>query len=188
MVLLSDVEKIRFNELHRKLNKYGAKMSKPTLIEHLNHLIEEEIILRKEEGKQKVSYIVNWNKFKQVTKAKKMNEETIHRLKNEKRFKIKDIEQQTIYTTAMLTIGELFYLKLQVLNIIEPENKLYNYVSYTYIRRLYNLYATWLIDTCKKSKENSKKVLKELDLMLKTYHESFLEKNPDPKKEQNKRF
>jgi hypothetical protein len=55
----------------------------------------------------------------------------------------------------MLTIGELFYLKLNILDILEPEDKLQNYFSHTFTRRLYSIYAIWLFDSCKESKENS---------------------------------
>ena len=167
IVLMMSDEKIRFNELHRKLKKFGVKMSKPTLIEHLNHLVEKELILREEEDKQKVTYVTNWNRFKQVKKAKKLNQLTLQQIKMEKTFKERGLEAQTAFTTAMLTIGELFYLKLQVLDITEPENKLHNYFSYTFIRRLFNLYAVWLIDSCKESQENSQKVIKSLNKMIK---------------------
>lgn len=66
MVLSLDNKKTRFNELHRKLIKYDAKMSKPTLIEHLNHLIKDKVIQRKQQDKQKVFYEVNWKKFEQL--------------------------------------------------------------------------------------------------------------------------
>jgi DNA-binding HxlR family transcriptional regulator len=49
-------KKLRFNELLRALKKLGIKITQPTLSEHLTHLIEKELIERKEEGFQNVSY------------------------------------------------------------------------------------------------------------------------------------
>ena len=49
-------KKLRFNELLRALKKLGIKITQPTLSEHLPHLIEKELIERKEEGFQNVSY------------------------------------------------------------------------------------------------------------------------------------
>jgi len=175
MVLAMSNEKIRFNELHRNLTKYGTKMSKPTLIEHLKHLIKEEIIQRDEEDKQKVSYGLDWKRFKQLQKAKKLNQTALHLIKNEKRFKSKSLIQQEVFTTAMLTIGELFYLKLMILSTLEPENRLQNYFAYTFIRKFYNIYATWLLDSCKDSKENSQKILRSIDKSIKTIGEAFFE-------------
>jgi hypothetical protein len=179
MVLTMSEENIRFNELHRRLAKLGAKMSKPTLIMHLNHLIENGTIQRDEQDKQNVSYGVDWKKFKQLAKAQKMNETALHLIRNEKIFKSRTLSQQTYFTAAMLTIGELFYLKLNILNILEPENKLQNYFSYTLIRQFYNIYAALLYESCKESKENSLKILHHIDKFIKTLRESLFEINPE---------
>jgi DNA-binding HxlR family transcriptional regulator len=184
ILLAMSNQKIRFNELHRNLTKYNAKMSKPTLIQHLNHLLKHEIIQRDEEDKQKVSYGLNWKRLKQLQKAKKINQTALNLIKNEKRFKSKSLDQQTIFTTAMITIGELFYLKLMTLNILEPENKLQNYHSYTFIRKLYNIYVTWLLDSCKDSKENSQKILHFIERNIKTLNETFLEIFPEDTQQQ----
>ncbi len=181
MVLFINNKKIRFNELYEKLPKYGAKMSKPTLVQHLKHLVKNKTIQRYQENKQKVFFQLNWEKFKQLQKASEINQTVVHQIKNEKVFKSKSLVQQEIYTTAMLTIGELFYLKLRILNILEPENKLQNYFSYTLIRKLFNLYATWLYDSCKESKENSQKVIQSIDKSIKTLRESFFKIDPDAK-------
>jgi DNA-binding HxlR family transcriptional regulator len=175
MVIVMNNGKIRFNELHRKLTMCGAKMSKPTLIEHLNHLVKRGIIQRNEEDKQRVSYELNWRELEQLQKAMKINQTALNEIGNEKRFKSKSLIQQEIFTTAMLTIGELFYLKLMILNILEPENKLQNYFSYTLIRKYYNIYATWLLDSCKNSKESSQKILRSIDKSIKTLKETFFE-------------
>jgi DNA-binding HxlR family transcriptional regulator len=176
MVFIIINEKTRFNELHRKLTKYGAKMTTPTLIQHLNHLIENESIQRIEEDKQNVSYMINWKKYEQLQKEinqqVEINQTASNRIKNEKEFKSRSLEDQTVFTTAMLTIGELFYIKLQILDIIEPENKLRNHFSYTVIRRLYNVYATWLYESCKESKENSQKTINKIDKIIKDLRES----------------
>lgn len=165
----------RFNELHRQLIKHNTKMSKPTIIEHLNHLLENEIVQRNQEEKQKVSYQLNWKTLKQLQSTKKTIQTTRHQLKNEKRFKSKSLDQQTVFTTAMLTIGELLYLKMNILNILEPENKLQNYYTYNIIRKFYNFYTSWLLDSCKESKENSQKVIQSIDKSINALIETFFE-------------
>lgn len=50
---------LRFNELHRTLNQVGVKISKPTLAEHLKHLIKQNIVKREEKGKQNISYTIS---------------------------------------------------------------------------------------------------------------------------------
>lgn len=49
-------KRLRFNELHRYLKKFGTDISKQSLIEHLDHLRKQKLISRKNEGFQNVSY------------------------------------------------------------------------------------------------------------------------------------
>jgi DNA-binding HxlR family transcriptional regulator len=186
-MVLAIIGKTRFNKLHQKLPKLGAKMSKPTLIIHLNHLVEKGIIQRNEEGKQKVSYELNWKRLKQLRKFKKANQIAIDQVRNKKMFKSMNSHQQIIFTTAMLTIAELFYLKLTILNTLEPENKLQNYYSYTIIRKLFNMYATYLLDSCKDSKENSQKIIHSIDKDIKTLTETCFELFPKDTQQKTKK-
>jgi len=49
-------KRLRFNKLHRFLKMFGTKISKPSLIDHLNHLKRQKLISRKREDFQNVSY------------------------------------------------------------------------------------------------------------------------------------
>ena len=49
-------KRLRFNQLHRYLKKFGTDISKPSLIDHLKHLRKQKLINRKREGFQNVSY------------------------------------------------------------------------------------------------------------------------------------
>ena len=51
-VLLLSFGWLRFNELFRKVNEMGAKMSKPTFSEHLKHLVEKKLVVRKVGGEE----------------------------------------------------------------------------------------------------------------------------------------
>lgn len=48
--------RLRFNELHTMLKKFGTDISNPTLSEHLKHLTKGKLIKRKRENFQNVSY------------------------------------------------------------------------------------------------------------------------------------
>ena len=183
MALMVHDEDIRFNDLHRRLAKYGAKMSKPTLNTHLRHLVENEMIQRNEEDKQNVSYGLNWKRFKQLKGAMKIDEVALVEIREEKTFKAKSLTQQTVFTTAALTIGELFYMKLMILNHLEPENTLQNNLSYSLIRRLFNRYAAWLFQSCKESKEDSQRVLHSIDTSIKTLEGILFDKKLEAKQQ-----
>lgn len=49
-------KRLRFNQLHKYLKKFGTNISKPALIDHLDHLIKQKLISRKREGFQNISY------------------------------------------------------------------------------------------------------------------------------------
>jgi len=172
LMVLGMYGKFRFNELHRTLIKCNAKMSKPTLIVHLNHLIEDEIILRNEEDKQRVSYELNLERLRQLQEVKKINQKI---LKNEKEFKSMGLDRQVNFTICLLTISELLYLKLTMLNILEPENKLQNLYSYNIVRIFYNIYTVWLSDSCKDSKENSQGIIRAIDREIKELTDTSFE-------------
>lgn len=54
--ILMAYKRLRFNQLHRTLKKFGTSISKPSLIDHLKHLKKQKLISRKREGFQNVSY------------------------------------------------------------------------------------------------------------------------------------
>lgn len=49
-------KRLRFNQLHRYLKRFGTEVSKPSLIDHLNHLRKQKLISQKREDFQNVSY------------------------------------------------------------------------------------------------------------------------------------
>ena len=184
-VLAMSNKKIRFNELHRTLTNYNAKMSKPTLTEHLKHLIKDEIIQRHEEDKQKVSYEINWKRHKHLKKTKELSLAIANQIRNEARFKSMSLVNQTIFVTAMLTLGELLYLKLIILNVLKPEDALLNRFSFVFTTKLYNFYTPWLLDSCRKSEENSQKILRHINKQIKFFRESFFEIIPEATQQKN---
>jgi DNA-binding HxlR family transcriptional regulator len=173
MVLLITEEKIRFNKLHRKLIKYNAKMSKPTLIEHLKHLTKDKVIQRNEESKQEVSYEINWKRLVNLSKAKQISQDIYNHVQNEKTFKSMSLSDQTAFAIGILTISQLLYLKISIDNILKPKNKLQNYYTYTILNNIYTIYPKWLLDSCKKSKEDSQKAITVIDKVIKELLETL---------------
>lgn len=57
--LINYGKEIRFNELYKLLNALGLTLSKPTLYDHLKHLMEVDIVTREEKGFQHVTYRIN---------------------------------------------------------------------------------------------------------------------------------
>jgi len=155
--LVANTEKIRFNKLHKTLNALDVKISKPTLKKHLNHLRKKGSILRKKEGKQGVTYQVNWKKVEQLKETLEFKEIIARNLENEKIFKSKSLEDQITYVICILTMTQVIYLQLNVIGILDPKSKELHSLSYLLIHRLYDHYRQWLLDTCKQSTKTARK-------------------------------
>ena len=181
-LLVANIEKIRFNKLYETLNALDVKISKPTLIQHLHHLRTKGFILRKREGKQNVTYQVNWKKFEQLKETLGFKEIIARNLENEKIFKSKSLENQIIFVTGVLTMTQVIYLQLNVLGILEPKGKDLLSLGYLLIYRLYDHYRQWLLDTCKQSSENSQKAYDLLNKKTKKYQNLLFNKNAVPSK------
>lgn len=63
LVMILKKDTMRFNELAKTLKKLGMEMSHPTLLDHLNHLVKERLVTRREEKAQYVTYRLNMNKI-----------------------------------------------------------------------------------------------------------------------------
>jgi DNA-binding HxlR family transcriptional regulator len=149
--------KIRFNKLYETLNGLGVKITKPTLIQHLHHLRAKGFILKKKEGKQNVTYQVNWKKFEELKEALEFKKVIAHNLENEKIFKSHSLEEQKAYVIGILTMEQILNLQLFVHDILEPRGKALTRLGYLLIHNLYDCYRRWFLDTCRQSRENSQK-------------------------------
>jgi len=170
--------KFRFNELHKTLLAIGARMSKPTLIQHLAHLRKKGFIIRKKEDRQNVSYRVNWKKFEHLKDVLDYKQRIDQNLKNEKTFKSNPLDEQVLAISSMLALGELLRLKFDVLAIIEPNRKPDHSFAYIFTHKLLDCYRLWFLDTCKESRENSQKALELIQRAIDGFESDVFEKKP----------
>jgi DNA-binding HxlR family transcriptional regulator len=103
IVALLFEEKLRFNELHRKMLSMGNKISKPSLEDHLKHLLERRLVVRKAEGTQNVSYKLN----PRIGKTREIVERSVQiakNMENEKKmfFSENERDQLTDITANMI--------------------------------------------------------------------------------------
>jgi len=163
-VFLVSEKTLRFNELYRTLNNIGLKMSKPTLIEHLRHLLKHRLLIRKKEGKQNVSYEANWTKLATFKQSMKTKQFIKNLLGNEKQFKTYPIDEQVTYVTNIMTLSNLYQLKIEVQDVIDPSKTFENSVQFLFINRFFKLFKTWLLQSCHASKtEKTPEALSTID-------------------------
>ena len=176
LLLVSD-KKLRFNELHRTLKEVGLKMSKPTLVEHLNHLKKRRLLIRKKEGKQKVFYRVNWEKLEPLGEAIKTHQALKHTLENEKNFKSFPIDEQVTYIHNILALRNLYRLRLEILDILDPSKNFEHSIQYLFINRLFEFFKTWLLENCHTNKTECKeKALNMIEYNIKHYTDTLFDK------------
>lgn len=179
-VLLVSNKTMRFNEFYKNLNAIGLKMSRPTLIEHLHHLQRHGVIRRKKEGKQNVSYAVNWQKFETLKQSIDYRQRLLHMLENEKRFKSFPIDEQAIYVTNILTLTGLYRLNLEVQDVLDPSKNFEHSLQFLLINRFFEFFKTWLLENCKSSTENGQKTLTMIEYNINRLQNELFDKIPKP--------
>ncbi len=150
---------IRFNELLRVLNKSNFKISKPTLITHLKHLQNYEVINRKREGKQIVSYSVNDEKLDNLQFHKDLNRVAKNVQKSKETFNSFDVAEKIRYISFVLMIIELNRLKNEIRIVLEPNRKFEATLAFLSIQGYLDSFRQYLLQTCANSKDDAQKSL-----------------------------
>jgi len=177
MTLLVSDKKIRFNKLYQALNNIGLKISRPTLIKHLNHLKKRKLIIRKQEGKQKVTYQANWEKLKHLTEITQDQKIVKIMLENKKNFQSLPIEEQTVIIQNILTLRNLHLLKVEIIGIIEPKKSFESAITHLFISQLFNIFEKWLLRNYRNNQlECKEKALPLVEYNIERYKNMLFEK------------
>jgi len=178
-VLLVSDKTLRFNEFHKTLNQIGLKMSKPTLIDHLHHLQKRKLLIRKKEGKQNVSYRVNWEKLETLQESMKTRQALRHIMQNKKTFKSFPIDEQVTYVTNIMTLTNLYRLKLEVQDVLDPTKNFEHSVQFLFTNRFFQFFKTWLLESCQEAKRtNGQKALDMIDFNINHFTDMLFDKQP----------
>ena len=172
-------EKIGFNELLRSLNGLGVKVSKPTLSEHLKHLTEQKILTRKEEGKQRVYYEINWELFENLRDAQKENKTLESYLKNKKVVQSFPLDEQLRYVANVLALRNMHELRLSVLSILEPDRVFDYSLESLMSERYFQSFKDWLLENCQENKEEfRKKALPAIEANIERLRNDLFDQKP----------
>lgn len=121
MILKKNI--MRFNELAKTLKKMGMEMSHPTLLDHLNHLVKERLVTRREEKAQYVTYRLNMNK---IGESKKYLDRAVRIAKNwtkekESLFSL-SVNEQVEIVLHTLAIRKLYEIQARIALELDPKN------------------------------------------------------------------
>jgi len=128
-------------------------------------------------NKQNISYKVNWEKFEALKKGLKLSQFVEQNLENEKTFKTLPLDDQIAIITSIFTIGNLLYLKLYILDILEPSKKPEHRFTYIFMNKWLDMFRLWLLDTCKESNETSQKALQMIDNGINGFQKELFQKH-----------
>jgi DNA-binding HxlR family transcriptional regulator len=178
-------KRLRFNDLHRTLKKFGTDISKPSLIDHLNHLKKQKMISRKREDFQNVSYgltneinsllslpeedIEEWvenfiegknlpEKFRLLPYDAK---EYLDKLSEKQLDEAIDKDLNTVLTQNLFELKTFINYDLR-LDKLERDDAFWKFVG----NPLYRMLEKSIVEDCRSSERYQKKLLEKIDVLI----------------------
>lgn len=172
LTLITIGEKIRFNKLHDLLGQQGVELPKSSLTIHLGHLADKDLVIRKLEGVQNVSYEVNHEKFSNQS-MKRINDELrrIEELRSstdekKRAFYSEPIDKQVKIVLDDIILRTLQQLKMRI-DLKSNRAKYEKFLELMILSRFSMIYAGWLTEKCVEDKEYREKVFQKIDELIK---------------------
>jgi DNA-binding HxlR family transcriptional regulator len=158
--LITHGKELRFNELHRRVLKVDSKFSKPTFLEHLNHLMKNKYVVRKRRAKQNVTYRFNYEKFESLDSFVRYQQH-IDEWLGEKEGRLSTLMSNL---GTVLVIKTLQSLKIKILEALSPKKKTELYLRSLLINDLlFKSVEDWVIQKCLKDTDYCDETLEIID-------------------------
>lgn len=151
---IKEEEPIRFNELQRHLDENGLKISRPTLILHLNHMIKKGLIMRTRVSKQHIEYSLDeerWLHLKDLAEDQMRFRKFFEAEKGGFNSATPFIQVSSVLFP--LVLRSLLQIKYEILKIIDPDNQFeYNLIIISY-STLWDNFKTWLLQNIQENED-----------------------------------
>jgi DNA-binding HxlR family transcriptional regulator len=184
---LQAYKRLRFNELHRYLKMFGTDISKPSLIDHLNHLKKQKLISRKNEGFQNVSYGLTdeINSLLNLPEEdiKKWVEDVIEEKNLPKKLRLlkpfdakeyygklseKQLDEAIDKNLNTVLTQNLFELKTFINYDLKLDKPASDAVFWNFVGNpLYRMLEKSIVEDCRNSEEYRKKLFEKIDVLIK---------------------
>lgn len=181
VTFITSNKKWHFNDF---LDKYGhprtpLQFTKPTLSKHLDHLEELNLITKKKEDKQRITYEANWRKLGYLHKTVESQNALKRITENQKTFESFPIEEQVIFLTNALSLRNLQELELEILNTLEPRKNFEYSVQYAITHQFFDLFKRGFMEKLgQTTSENKLIALKMVENNIKHFEENLFTKKP----------
>ena len=158
---------MRFNELYRTLSDWRVKISKPTLSDHLKHLIEKEIVFREVVDVQNVIYRLNPSlEIEDFKNFADKNLRTDENLENEKEFLYSlPVDDQVEEVLRIIGLRTLASIKTRIsfeLNRTFGKGLTLMALNSPFLSR----HENWIIEKSLENEDYRKKVLLKIDDLM----------------------
>lgn len=164
----SEKPKMRFNELSRVVKDLHLGISKPTLSDHLKHLVENEYVTRTVEGVQCVTYSLNFEKIGKIKGYWEKAEKVAAFLEKDRDtfFSLPENEQVTLLLHFM-NVRKLLEIQARIAFELDRSSfeKQFGVLFWTSSR--FERHELWMIQKCVKDEKYREEVLKTINQLLK---------------------
>ena len=181
---LQGYEKLRFNQLLRTLKKLGTKITQPTLSDHLQHLLEKNLI-EKEEGFQRAVYRLREDINAVLNPSPQELREWLDTFDNDenlpkhlrplkfsrkdlfKKLSEKEIDEKTVKDLADVLTRNLHELKSVInydleISKFENDEAFWKFVG----NPAYRMQERSIVEDCRASEEYKRMLFEKIDLLI----------------------
>lgn len=144
----------RFNELKRHLANIGLKMTTPTLILHLDHLVKKELVLREEKGKQFVTYRFYWERWEdsdELMRRRIIFEKILQQEIDE--FSSRPIIEQISYINNIAVLLFLMIIRESIVATAKPEKEFVANINMIHFGNIFNRARNMILNNVEKKGE-----------------------------------
>ena len=161
-------KKIRFNELRKFLSKSSVELSKPTLSQHLKHLTQKKMVIRRVEDVQNVSYEVNHKRFGNLEESARYIQIQRFMIEENQAFDSASLDKQIDKVLETMILRNLHQLKAQIEFESNPRLKWEKSMELTLLASpLFMHYENWLVAKCARDGEYREKIVQKIDALIK---------------------
>lgn len=148
----------RFNQFYRFLNSKGVKISKPTLVLHLQHLIDVKLVERTVIDKQNITYNINRKFSEGLTKYVENQAKILEHFEKERKSFDSDTPlAQLSHAHIVLVLQGLYRLKYEMLKIAEPDKEFEHNMEIMLYSDIWQNFVGWLLQNFNTGNKNYRK-------------------------------
>lgn len=173
LLVLTEKGPIHFNGLRKTLEKMKIA-SKPTLLEHLPHLVEKNYVTCRKEGQKKI-YSVNYSKIGNTKKYVDMETNLIHFFaKNKECFFSLPVNEQVTGVLRFLCMKKLYELQTRIALELDPHSFEKQFGVLFWTNPVLENIEVWLIEKCVEDEKYREEILKVTDGLLEPSRQQVL--------------